>query len=243
MDTQIQIWTQLPERGSRGSEKRKGERKRDEQIQRKEKDQVQRESTFDAVAATVHDRKRKKERKNGYATSYRTSERDRVERKNRRRRLKKEKGSRKRRHRRNTHLFFLPRVENAKEERHIEIKKKKRGCRGKSETIRRACGVEEEDRQQKGEKKRGDCCCCDRGITFAPLTRKTFRLNLVLDSVRLSSSHRCLAARCSHFTLGYGCKTKKIPYTLQALPNHWTNAEPPPLRIVYLTPFGSYQHK
>lgn len=33
------------------------------------------------------------------------------------------------------------------------------------------------------------CCCCGRGITSAPLTRKTFRLNLVLDSARLLSTH------------------------------------------------------
>lgn len=36
---------------------------------------------------------------------------------------------------------------------------------------------------------RGGCCCCGRGITSAPLTRKTFRLNLVLDSARLLSTH------------------------------------------------------
>lgn len=38
---------------------------------------------------------------------------------------------------------------------------------------------------KKGEgEEEGGCCCCDRGITSAPLTRKTFRLNLVLDSTR-----------------------------------------------------------
>lgn len=48
----------------------------------------------------------------------------------------------------------------------------------KEERVRKTGGKKGEGEEE------GGCCCCDRGITSAPLTRKTFRLNLVLDSTR-----------------------------------------------------------
>lgn len=69
----------------------------------------------------------------------------------------------------------------------------------KEERVRKTGG-------KKGEGEEGGCCCCDRGITSAPLTRKTFRLNLVLDSTRPPPLYP-------------STNTKKILYILRAIRN------------------------
>lgn len=84
---------------------------------------------------------------------------------------------------------------------------------------------------------RGGCCCCGRGITSTPLTRKTFRLNLVLDSARLLSTH----PNPSEPSSLHDQKDPRIrspfpplfPHTLQVLPDRCrTAAEPPALGAV-----------
>lgn len=90
------------------------------------------------------------------------------------------------------------------------------------------------------------CCCCGRGITSAPLTRKTFRLNLVLDSARLLSTHPNRPAFLARPKRSANSPPLPPlpPHTLQVLPDRCrTAAEPPALGTVYLTPFRSYQHK
>lgn len=91
---------------------------------------------------------------------------------------------------------------------------------------------------------RGGCCCCGRGITSAPLTRKTFRLNLVLDSARLLSTHPNRTA----FLARPKRSANPFPYPPILYKCYQTAVGPPPNRRhsvcrVYLTPFRSYQHK
>lgn len=83
---------------------------------------------------------------------------------------------------------------------------------------------------------RGGCCCCGRGITSAPLTRKTFRLNLVLDSARLLSTHPnriAFLARPKRSANPFPLPTLYLAHTLQVLPDRCrTAAEPPALSAV-----------
>lgn len=92
---------------------------------------------------------------------------------------------------------------------------------------------------------RGGCCCCGRGITSAPLTRKTFRLNLVLDSARLLSTH---PNRTAFLARPKRSANPFPPYSPILYKCYQTAVGPPPNRRrsvcrVYLTPFRSYQHK
>lgn len=80
-------------------------------------------------------------------------------------------------------LSLFPSSQVRDETRKGEIERDRKRTRiGERKESERANG-----RTSGGE--RGGCCCCGRGITSAPLTRKTFRLNLVLDSARLRSTH------------------------------------------------------
>lgn len=126
-----------------------------------------------------------------------------------------------------------------------------RGRQDRIESERTSVKKRERERERKeraSKRARNGCCCCGRGITSAPLTRKTFRLNLVLDSARLLSTHPNRPAflarpkRSANLTLPF---SPTVFHTLQVLPDRCrTTAEPPVLLIaVHLTPFRSYQHK
>lgn len=124
-----------------------------------------------------------------------------------------------------------------------------RGRQDRMESERTSVKKRERERKERASKRaRNGCCCCGRGITSAPLTRKTFRLNLVLDSARLLSTHPNRPAflarpkRSANLTLPF---PPTVFHTLQVLPDRCrTTAEPPVLLIaVHLTPFRSYQHK
>lgn len=87
----------------------------------------------------------------------------------------------------------------------------------------------ENGRSERVNTRAGDgCCCCGRGITSAPLTRKTFRLNLVLDSARLLSTHPNRPASLARpkRSVNPPCLLPPPPlfsHTLQVLPNRcWT---------------------
>lgn len=121
------------------------------------------------LLATVRDRSRGRER----TVRFRDSDRKRPE---------------NRRDRCNAHLlsffFFISRrVENAKGRETYRDEEETGGTRKRGRRKREWT----REKGEKGEEEEGGCCCCDRGITSAPLTRKTFRLNLVLDSTRLPS--------------------------------------------------------
>lgn len=124
---------------------------------------------------------------------------------------------------------------------------------GYSERERVRTGAKRRERKKRASERASTraedgCCCCGRGITSAPLTRKTFRLNLVLDSARLLSTHpnrpAFLARPKRSANSPPPFPLSPPPHTLQVLPDRCrTAAEPPALGTVYLTPFRSYQHK